>query len=241
MAIEQLEMTTGLNKVDYAINLLREWEPPEGYFLAFSGGKDSIVLYDIAIKSGVKFDAHYSVSPIDPPPLFSFIKSCYPNVTWDYHARGFWKLVQLKGLPLRRSRWCCQIIKESGGNGRIVLTGIRSSESTKRKTYNYIRSYIRGKHKSVLISPILNFTEYDVWQYIHKYDLKYSELYNLGFKRLGCVLCPFSREIELEEKYFPEIVRLWKLACEKLVIKEHEKGYYNFKNGEDKYQWWISR
>jgi hypothetical protein len=43
-------MTTQLNldgrdKVAESINRLRQYEPPEGYFLAFSGGKDSVVLY----------------------------------------------------------------------------------------------------------------------------------------------------------------------------------------------------
>jgi len=39
MGLEQLEMETGLNKVDFAIQLLQTWEPTEGYYLAFSGGK----------------------------------------------------------------------------------------------------------------------------------------------------------------------------------------------------------
>lgn len=243
--LEQLELTTGLNKVDYAIKLLRDFEPEEGYWLAFSGGKDSQVLYDIALKSGVNFDAHYNVSPIDPPDIFKFIRQYYPGVEWNYNARGFWKQVVKRGLPFRQSRWCCELIKESGGIGRVVLTGVRSSESNKRKKYSYIRSYIKsGREISILISPILNFTESDVWQYIHENELPYCDLYDKGFDRIGCVLCPFSRKIELELECFPEIVRLWRRACDQIVERwqrDGTGGKHRDKTGQELFDWWINR
>jgi phosphoadenosine phosphosulfate reductase len=98
VSLDQLELETGLNKVDFAIQLLQVWQPAEGYYLAFSGGKDSVVIYDLAVKAKVKFDAHYCVSPIDPPQVQKFIKEHYPTVQWDFHAKGFWKLVVKKGL-----------------------------------------------------------------------------------------------------------------------------------------------
>ena len=91
-------------KPEEAIEFLQKNEPSEGYYLAFSGGKDSVVVYDIAVKAGIKFDAHYCVSPIDPSQIYQFIKEHYPTVQWDYHARGWWKLVVENGLPLRQAR-----------------------------------------------------------------------------------------------------------------------------------------
>jgi phosphoadenosine phosphosulfate reductase len=251
MALEQLEMTTGLNKVDFAIKLLRDYEPDEGYYLAFSGGKDSCVLYDIALKAGVKFDAHYNVSPIDPPPLFKFIRENYHDVQWDYHAKGFWKLVRQKGLPLRRKRWCCDLIKESGGSNRIIVAGMRSSESKKRSKYNYVQSRIKSKtNKYVYVCPILSFTEYDIWQYIRLNNLSYCSLYDEGFKRLGCVLCPYSSDPQKEAARFPEIARLWKRACDYIVQDTIERGNVDkrgnpirnkFNSGQEMFDWWISR
>ena len=58
MGLTQLNFE-GYDKVQVAIMRLQQFQPPEGYYLAFSGGKDSVVLYDLAVKSGVKFDAHY--------------------------------------------------------------------------------------------------------------------------------------------------------------------------------------
>lgn len=121
MALEQLDLETGFNKVEIAIATLQKWEPPEGYYFADSGGKDSSVTRDILIKAGIKFDGHYCVSPIDPPQIREFLRQHHPDTQWDYHARGFWKLVVDKGLPLRHARWCCQIIKEAGGDDRFVV------------------------------------------------------------------------------------------------------------------------
>lgn len=64
----------GKDKVEVAIERLRAFEPLEGYHLAFSGGKDSVVIKALADMAGVKYDAHYSVSSVDPPELVQFVK-----------------------------------------------------------------------------------------------------------------------------------------------------------------------
>ncbi len=62
------------NKVDIAIQRLRSFEPPEGFYLAHSGGKDSQVIHRLAQMAGVKFDAHFNVTTVDPPELVHFIQ-----------------------------------------------------------------------------------------------------------------------------------------------------------------------
>ena len=73
----------GKNKVEVAIERLQSFEPKDGYYLAFSGGKDSQCIYHLAEQAGVKFDAHYRVTSVDPPELVQFIKRQYPNVALD--------------------------------------------------------------------------------------------------------------------------------------------------------------
>ena len=76
------------HKIAYSIALLRRGEAlalrmsPDGYHLAFSGGKDSMVLYHLAKMAGVKFKAHMQVTTIDPPELMQFVRANYPDVVF---------------------------------------------------------------------------------------------------------------------------------------------------------------
>jgi len=65
-----------------AITFIQKNEPLEGYFLGFSGGKDSCVLKDLTKRSGVKFQTYYSVTGIDPPEVVKFIKRNHSDVIW---------------------------------------------------------------------------------------------------------------------------------------------------------------
>lgn len=102
----------GKTKEDLAIEFIRKHEPPEGYFLGFSGGKDSIVLYDLTVKSGVKFSAFYSKTGIDPPEVVSFIARNYPEVkhlppTPYKGAKSFFGMIRTQRCPPKRlRRWC---------------------------------------------------------------------------------------------------------------------------------------
>lgn len=222
-----------------SIELIQAYEPPEGYYLGFSGGKDSVVIYDLAVRSGVKFQAHYSVSPIDPPQIHKLIKEAYPDVIWDYYAKNFWNVhVMTNGLPMRQQRWCCGIIKEAGGNDRIKILGMRAAESNKRAKYKCFEN-----ERNQLL-PILNWQDLDVWQYIGERGLKVCSLYSEGFKRIGCVLCPYAGkdEIKISFEKFPKIVDCWKRACDRYVEIRKQRGTpLTQETGEELFNWWIKR
>ena len=141
-------------KVENAIKRLRYFEPPEGYFVAFSGGKDSQCIYHLCQMAGVKFDAHYNVTGVDPPELVRFIKAQYPDVAFDFprYPDGkritMWNLIPQQSMPPTRiQRYCCEKLKESNGEGRVTVTGVRWAESARRKAEHSIAS-IKGKPKS---------------------------------------------------------------------------------------------
>ena len=128
------------DKVQVAIDRLRAFEPEDGYYLAFSGGKDSQCIYHLAEMAGVKFDAHYRITSVDPPELVRFIKTQYPAVHMDYprdkdgKVITMWNLIPRKLMPPTRSmRYCCSELKETGGKGRVTVTGVRWDESVNRK------------------------------------------------------------------------------------------------------------
>lgn len=107
--MKQLNLASQI-KEEEAIEFIQKHEPPEGYFLGFSGGKDSVVLYDLAIKAEVKFEPYYSDTGIDPPELVRFIKKHYPDVkslkpNWHGH-RSFFGMIPGKGFPTKFARWC---------------------------------------------------------------------------------------------------------------------------------------
>ena len=98
-----------VDKVKVAINRLKLHEPKEGYYLAFSGGKDSCVCYELCKMAGVKFTAHYHVTTVDPPELIYFIREHYPD-SWENRTRpkkSMWQLIVDNGiLPQRQIRYC---------------------------------------------------------------------------------------------------------------------------------------
>ena len=67
-----------IDKELVAIERIKQYEPEEGYYVAFSGGKDSIVVYDLVKRAGVKHDTHFSVTTVDPPEVLQFIRNYYP-------------------------------------------------------------------------------------------------------------------------------------------------------------------
>ena len=119
--LEQLNIA-GLNRVEVAIKRLQTFEPLEGYYLAFSGGKDSVVIKALADMAGVKYDAHYNHTSVDPPELIYFIREHHSNVEIEYprYKDGsritMWNLIPKKKMPPTRiMRYCCEFLKECGG------------------------------------------------------------------------------------------------------------------------------
>lgn len=129
----------GKDKVQVAIDRLKAFEPTEGYYLAFSGGKDSVVIKALADMAEVKYDAHYNLTSVDPPELVQFIKT-FDDVKIeiprdkDGKQITMWNLIPKKKMPPTRVvRYCCKELKEMGGKGRMVITGVRWAESSNRK------------------------------------------------------------------------------------------------------------
>lgn len=231
-----------VDKVADAVKLLRNHEPPEGYYLCFSGGKDSVVIYELAKRAGVKFDAHHNITTVEPPELMRFIRDYYPDVISEHPDKSMHDLIVQKRIPpLRLVRYCCAELKERGGRGRVKVTGIRSEESPRRAKRQQVES---GRHGSIFVHVIKNWTVQDVWQFIRENNLPYCKLYDEGFDRIGCVLCPFqnAEKTQRDLDRFPAIAEYYRRACRKsfevnkMVLK---KGKQEWKSGDDMFDWWI--
>jgi len=212
---------------------------PDGYYVAYSGGKDSDVILDLVRRSGVKYTAHHHLTTCDPPEVVYHVRE-QKDVIIKRPELTMWQLVRKKGMPPRRNaRYCCEVLKEGGGQNRIVITGVRWGESVRRSKRRMIETCFRDKTKQFL-HVIIDWSTDDVWQYIRDRNINYCKLYDEGFKRLGCVLCPMSREVDRDIKRWPKIAKAWEKAV-KATFKPDSNKRFTFNNAEEYWQWWLDR
>ena len=231
-----MKTLSGKTLEQIAIERLKAFEPDEGYWVAYSGGKDSDVILDLVRRSGCKYDAHHSLTTADPPEVVRHVKE-QSDVEIHRPKLTMWELIKYNGMPPRRTaRYCCKTQKESGGKGRLVITGIRRAEGANRSKRKMVEACYRDMTKRYL-NVIIDWTTTDVWAYIRSRDIKYCSLYDEGFKRIGCVLCPMTRDIEIHLQRWPKICRAWERAV-KATFKPEKTG---FANPEEYWQWWINR
>lgn len=258
-------------KIEYSIDLLRKSEkmalrldPENGFYLAFSGGKDSQTLYHIAKMAGVKFKAHMNLTSVDPPEVIRFVKQQYPDVELIKPKMSIYDMALKKHiLPTRTFRWCCAEFKEMSGAGKVTLIGIRKAESARRNKREEISTQIKGKRTEetfdqwseheekmvtcvggkdkILVSPIIHWTEQDVWEFLNDVvKVPHCELYDEGYTRIGCICCPISQKRQKlrEIKQYPHVKSRWIQTLQKLI----DEGYvnYNFQDPEFGFNWWIS-
>ena len=232
-----------VDRVAKALDRLREFEPPDGYYLAFSGGKDSVVIKALANMAGVKYDAHYNVSGIDPPELVRFIREHHPDVTWDRADQPFFIKMRTWGFPLRQQKWCCKFYKEAGGSGRLVLTGVRWAESRQRSGRMMVERCYNDPSKTFL-HVIIDWQSDEVWEFIKANEIPYCHLYDEGFKRLGCIGCPeaYWKQRLRQMTRWPRMEQAYRIAFRKLHTNRKAQGKPSvdrWADGDEMFDWWI--
>lgn len=231
----------GRDMVQVAIDRVKEFCPPEGYYVAFSGGKDSIVIKDLVLRAGVKHDIHYHVTTVDPPEVLRFIREFHPDVEWHRPQLTMWQLIVKKRMPpTRQVRYCCEYLKERGGAGRFVATGIRWAESNRRARRGLIETCKRDSTRR-FIHPIIDWSNADVWAYTKERGLPYCCLYDEGFDRIGCIMCPMAEKRRHQDaERWPQYKRAYIRAFQKMVDKRITDGLpTEWRTGQEVYDWWM--
>lgn len=211
-------------KIDRAIRLLKsienttdengEKQPIE---IAYSGGKDSDVILQLAKEAGISFKAIYRCTTIDPPGTIGHVKAVGVEIRKPLNGVTFFKLIQKNGLPTRWRRYCCKDLKEYKILDKCVM-GVRREESVKRtKRYQEpteCRFYGSKKNHVEAIYPILDWTLQDVTDYIEDRGIKCAPVYydEEGTfhpeQRLGCLCCPLKsiKKRRAEFKKYPKML-----------------------------------
>lgn len=257
-------------KIKYSVGLIRKSEklalrldPENGFYNTFSGGKDSQCLYHLVKMAGVKAKTHMNLTSVDPPEVIRFIKTQYPDVELIKPKMSIYDMTKKKHLlPTRRFRWCCYEFKETSGAGKVTLVGVRKQESARRAKRQEVSTTIKGKRNEetfdqwseheekmvtcvggkdkILVSPILEWTEKDVWEFLYVNGIPHCKLYDQGYTRIGCICCPMSnyRQRLRDIRKYPHVKRGWL----KTIVWLIDNGYvdHNFQNAEIGFKWWIS-
>ncbi len=191
--------------------------------VSFSGGKDSLVTYDLVSRVLGDVPVIFNDTGLELPETVEYVRSFAARRGVELIEAGagdaFWRALRLLGPPARDYRWCCKVTKlapiarvlrERFPGGVLSFVGQRALESAARAASPRVwrNRWLPGL---VAAAPIHRWTALEVWLYIFKYGLEYNPLYDLGFDRLGCWLCPACEmgEYEMVRRVHPELWGRW--------------------------------
>ena len=218
------------DKVEDAINFIRENCQLDQTIVMFSGGKDSLVAMDIATQAGVK-QAVYIDSDIEYTISRRYVREMRKryNIEFVQPENDFFEFCKRLSPPSKRLKWCCKVIKLSfmmkyamEHNKLYHITGLRAAESSRRASYTDIVTdpflFSNPRYRFHQVNPVLSWTDQEIWDYIQEHDLPPNPLYSMGSERVGCWCCPLSSRSE------------WELArdLEKEGMKKLKKCIYEF-------------
>ena len=182
------------------------------FHVAFSGGKDSIVLLDLVKKALPKdeFVVVFGDTQMEFPDTYDVIdkiqEQCKADGISFYKAKSHMDVFESWrqfAPPSRVLRWCCsvhksapQVIKlrevlEKADYSGLAFVGVRGAESVRRSAYEFESNGMKQKGQRSA-NPILDWTSSEVWLYIYANKLIVNETYKKGNTRAGCLLCPMS-------------------------------------------------
>lgn len=208
-------------------------------YVSFSGGKDSLVVLDLA-RSSLKqreLKAFFLNTGIEFPETVEFVRNfCREREISLIEANAgstFWEQVGKFGPPAKDFRWCCKVCKLASAGDFDTQKEASSRKGNIDVAYNSDVAYLtidgKRKHESfsrariaasetnpfvpaqLNIFPIRDWKAIEVWLYIHWRQLSYNPLYELGFERVGCWLCPsaLAAEYARVKDLHPEMYAKW--------------------------------
>ncbi|AEH06727.1 phosphoadenosine phosphosulfate reductase domain-containing protein [Methanothermococcus okinawensis] len=213
------------NSVGFMRNTIKDRTnmPP---VVAYSGGKDSLVVLLLAFKAfnneNINFEVLFTDTTLELPETLKNINDVETKYNINIikaKSDDFWEKLEEYGPPGRDYRWCSEVCKMKPlekiinniyPNGCLTFVGLRKYESMNRSKKPRIW---KSPHieKQMLSAPILNWSAMHVWIYLFKNKAPYNKLYEKCFDRVGCYMCPAMElgEIELIKKLYPELWKKW--------------------------------
>lgn len=206
--------------------------PEERIVISFSGGKDSTVTADLAVKalSNPSLVHIFGDTTLEFPSTIEYahrFRDTHPDAIFQIaknDEQSFYDVCEDIGPPARMMRWCCSMFK-TGPITRVInslyrsqqiLTfyGIRKSESVSRSKYNRIEDSADAVkiQQQTVASPIFFWKDIDIWLYLIAENVDFNDAYRLGYDRVGCWCCPNNNQRAqfLSKIYMPEQSKKWR-------------------------------
>ncbi|OGU05542.1 MAG: phosphoadenosine phosphosulfate reductase [Geobacteraceae bacterium GWC2_58_44] len=190
----------------------RHYRKLDVFHVAFSGGKDSIVLLELVRKALPRsgFVVVFGDTGMEFPDTYDVIlkteEQCRADEIEFYRAESHFKPEEswrLFGPPSRVLRWCCSVHKSTpqtlklrevlGKNDYVGMdfVGVRAHESAVRADYEY-ENYGKKQKGQHSHNSILEWNSSEVWLYIYAHRLVINDAYKKGNSRVGCLFCPMG-------------------------------------------------
>ena len=138
-----------------------------------------------------------------------------------------WKY--LLNAPFNIGSGCCKEMKLKPiaeyvkKTGRVPIIGTTASESALRAQKFLQYGFYNLEGKKAQCTPMSIWTDGDVWEYIHRFNLPYCKIYDMGYDRTGCVFCMFGAHLDKEPNRFQKLQRthpdLWRYC-----MKPYDEG-----------------
>ncbi len=172
--------------------------------VSFSGGKDSLATLLITMEAGYTLPMMFLNTGIEFDETLEHVYETASKYSLELLEEkagdAFWKGIKLFGPPARDYRWCCKtcklgvatrLIKKHFPEGVLSFIGQRRYESANRASHGE-RWFNPWVSNQIAASPIHNWTAMHIWLYLFMKKAKWNKLYEQGFYRIGCWLCPSS-------------------------------------------------
>ncbi|WP_456418370.1 phosphoadenosine phosphosulfate reductase domain-containing protein [Methanocaldococcus infernus] len=224
-----------------AKNLIKNYKGKE-INASFSGGKDSSVSTLLANEIIKDIEVIFIDTGLEFPETIKFVKDFAKKYDLNLtilKGGDFWEELNKRGVPTKDNRWCnttCKLnpLREYLKKYKLVYTinGSRRAESFSRERLSYEK---RGLiENQINVFPILDWKGIDVWSWIYLNDILYNPLYDKGFERIGCYLCPamLNAEFLRVRELYPELFNKWVNALKNFGYSEEEilRGFWRWKH-----------
>lgn len=230
--VNSLRLNTIINEAHAFIKNESSHYPLESVVLSFSGGKDSTVTADLAVKalSEPSLVHIFGNTTLEFPLTIEYaerFRENNPKAIFRIaknREQDFYEVCKDIGPPARMMRWCCSMFK-TGPITRVlnryyrdknILTfyGIRKCESVSRSKYNRVEDDAESIkiQKQKVASPIFNWQDIDIWLYLLGENVDFNDAYRIGYDRVGCWCCPNNNERAqfLSSIYMPDQYKKWR-------------------------------